>query len=47
MAEGQRRDQAVRRPDHVGPPSGVGPVKRGDKLHGHAAGVGDLRLAVV
>ena len=29
------------------PPSGVGPVKRGDKLHGHVAGVGDLQLAVI
>ncbi|MEQ8816690.1 MAG: fumarylacetoacetate hydrolase family protein [Thalassobaculum sp.] len=30
-----------------GTPSGVGPVKRGDKLHGHVAGVGDLQLAVI
>ena len=30
-----------------GTPSGVGPVKRGDKLHGHIDGVGDLHVAVV
>ena len=30
-----------------GTPSGVGPVKRGDKMHGFVAGVGDLQLAVV
>lgn len=30
-----------------GTPSGVGPVRRGDRLHGHVAGVGDLELAVV
>ena len=30
-----------------GTPSGVGPVKRGDRLHGHVAGVGDLQLAVI
>lgn len=31
----------------TGTPSGVGPVQRGDKLHGHVAGVGDLKLDVV
>lgn len=31
----------------TGTPSGVGPVARGDHLHGHVQGVGDLRLAVV
>lgn len=30
----------------TGTPSGVGPVQRGDKMHGHVAGVGDLRLTV-
>jgi fumarylpyruvate hydrolase len=30
-----------------GTPSGVGPVKRGDRLHGHVDGVGDLQVAVV
>lgn len=30
----------------TGTPSGVGPVQRGDKMHGHIAGVGDLRLTV-
>jgi fumarylpyruvate hydrolase len=29
-----------------GTPAGVGPVKRGDKLHGHVDGVGDLHLTV-
>jgi len=31
----------------TGTPSGVGPVKRGDKIHGHVEGVGDLNLSVV
>ena len=31
----------------TGTPAGVGPVQRGDKLHGHVAGVGDLRVNVV
>lgn len=31
----------------TGTPSGVGPVQRGDRLHGHVAGVGDLNLNVV
>lgn len=31
----------------TGTPSGVGPVKRGDKIHGHVEGVGDLKLSVV
>jgi fumarylpyruvate hydrolase len=31
----------------TGTPSGVGPVKRGDSLHGHIDGLGDLNLAVV
>ncbi len=30
-----------------GTPAGVGPVKRGDKLHGFVAGVGELKLSVV
>jgi fumarylpyruvate hydrolase len=30
-----------------GTPSGVGPVQRGDELHGHVEGVGDLHLKVV
>ena len=29
-----------------GTPAGVGPVKKGDKLHGHVDGVGDLKLSV-
>jgi fumarylpyruvate hydrolase len=29
-----------------GTPAGVGPVKKGDKLHGHVEGVGDLHLSV-
>ena len=28
----------------TGTPAGVGPVKKGDKLEGHAEGVGDLRI---
>nr|WP_114284897.1 fumarylacetoacetate hydrolase family protein [Candidatus Halocynthiibacter alkanivorans] len=31
----------------TGTPSGVGPVQRGDKMHGHVAGVGDLRVDVI
>ncbi len=31
----------------TGTPSGVGPVQRGDKMHGHVAGVGDLHVDVV
>ena len=31
----------------TGTPSGVGPVKRGDEMHGHVAGVGDLKVNVV
>ena len=30
----------------TGTPSGVGPVQRGDKMHGHIAGVGDLQVTV-
>lgn len=30
----------------TGTPSGVGPVQRGDRMHGHVAGVGDLKLTV-
>jgi fumarylpyruvate hydrolase len=30
-----------------GTPSGVGPVTRGDRLHGHVDGVGDLEVVVV
>lgn len=31
----------------TGTPSGVGPVQRGDRLHGHVEGVGDLEMTVV
>jgi len=31
----------------TGTPSGVGPVKRGDRLHGHVEGVGDVETRVV
>jgi fumarylpyruvate hydrolase len=31
----------------TGTPSGVGPVHRGDKLHGHVGGVGELKVNVV
>ncbi len=31
----------------TGTPSGVGPVQRGDRLHGHVDGVGELRVNVV
>lgn len=31
----------------TGTPAGVGSVKRGDKMHGHVDGVGDLTVAVV
>ncbi|HEX9903581.1 MAG TPA: fumarylacetoacetate hydrolase family protein [Propylenella sp.] len=30
----------------TGTPAGVGPVKRGDALHGHIEGIGDLRVTV-
>lgn len=30
----------------TGTPAGVGPVERGDTLHGHVAGVGDLNVVV-
>jgi fumarylpyruvate hydrolase len=30
-----------------GTPSGVGPVSKGDALHGHVAGVGELHTKVV
>ncbi|HEY0918335.1 fumarylacetoacetate hydrolase family protein [Devosia sp.] len=30
-----------------GTPAGVGPVQRGDRLHGHVDGVGDLEVRVV
>ncbi|MGZ2257952.1 fumarylacetoacetate hydrolase family protein [Roseobacter sp. A03A-229] len=30
----------------TGTPAGVGPVQRGDALHGHVAGVGDLKVTV-
>ncbi|MGE0004848.1 MAG: fumarylacetoacetate hydrolase family protein [Parvibaculaceae bacterium] len=30
-----------------GTPSGVGPVQRGDRLHGHIDGIGDLEVKVV
>jgi fumarylpyruvate hydrolase len=32
---------------YTGTPAGVGPVKRGDVLHGHIDGVGDLTTKVV
>ncbi len=31
----------------TGTPSGVGPVRRGDALHGHVEGVGELRCRVI
>ena len=31
----------------TGTPSGVGPVQRGDQLHGHVAGVGDIKVDIV
>jgi fumarylpyruvate hydrolase len=31
----------------TGTPAGVGAVKRGDALHGHIDGIGDLRIRVV
>jgi fumarylpyruvate hydrolase len=31
----------------TGTPAGVGPVQRGDEMHGHVAGVGDLKVNVV
>ncbi len=31
----------------TGTPSGVGAVKRGDQLHGHIDGIGDVRTRVV
>ena len=31
----------------TGTPSGVGPVQRGDKMHGHIDGLGDLHVSVV
>ncbi|WP_282610466.1 fumarylacetoacetate hydrolase family protein [Pelagibius sp. Alg239-R121] len=31
----------------TGTPAGVGPVQRGDRLHGHVEGVGDLKITVV
>ncbi|SEG35951.1 fumarylacetoacetate hydrolase family protein [Billgrantia desiderata] len=31
----------------TGTPAGVGPVQKGDRLHGHIDGVGDLHLAIV
>lgn len=30
----------------TGTPAGVGPVQRGDRMHAHVAGVGDLQLTV-
>jgi fumarylpyruvate hydrolase len=30
-----------------GTPAGVGPVKKGDEMHGHIAGVGDLKVNVI
>lgn len=30
-----------------GTPAGVGPIQRGDQLHGHVDGVGDLKVSVV
>ena len=31
----------------TGTPAGVGPVRRGDEMHGHIDGIGDLRVRVV
>jgi fumarylpyruvate hydrolase len=31
----------------TGTPAGVGPVKRGDQLHGHIDGIGDLNVTVI
>jgi fumarylpyruvate hydrolase len=31
----------------TGTPAGVGPVVRGDRLHGHVDGVGELEVTVV
>ncbi len=31
----------------TGTPAGVGAVKKGDKLHGHVDGVGDLEVEVI
>jgi fumarylpyruvate hydrolase len=31
----------------TGTPSGVGPVKRGDQMHGFIAGIGDLQISVI
>jgi fumarylpyruvate hydrolase len=31
----------------TGTPSGVGAIKKGDKMRGHVDGVGDLEVAVV
>ena len=31
----------------TGTPAGVGPVQRGDELHGHIDGIGDLKVKVV
>ncbi len=30
----------------TGTPSGVGPVNRGDRLHGHAQGIGEIHCTV-
>ncbi len=30
----------------TGTPAGVGPIQRGDTMHGHVAGVGDLKVVV-
>ncbi len=31
----------------TGTPAGVGPVRKGDRLHGHVDGIGDLQVLVV
>jgi fumarylpyruvate hydrolase len=31
----------------TGTPAGVGAVQRGDKLHGHIDGIGELNVAIV
>ena len=44
IAELSRYFALLRRFNYTGTPAGVGPVKRGDVLHGHIDGVGDLTV---